>query len=613
MFAKVVIESPLPQLERVFEYKVPNALVERVKFGVRVRVQVGNAKKLHDGFIVGLAESAEYTGKLSDIEELVSNAPVLTEAIYEFLTALAVRQSTPLGELLRLAVPPRSVKVETQWLESIPHVVAHEPRRDAANKSAWLVPAVSAGDSMSWVESLAARAKHMLIDGSTIVCLPDQADVELMLAKLTEDPELSERIVNLSSAQTPAKRYAAFLRCLTGERLLVVGNRAALFAPNRDLHGILVWNENNFSHIDQSSPYLHSRDLALLRQSQSECDLVFASFGTSTEIMRLIQMGYLSLDASNQIRPKISYEQQIDRAESLALKTIKTALANGPVLVQVSALGQSVAVYCKHCSEKMHCSHCAGPLWLNGKAQPVCRWCNALNFGAKCRQCGGSEIRQGRGGSTRSVAEFGKAFPGIRVIESNSQNRIQRIDAKPVLVVATPGCEPPAENGYSAVILMDAVNQLSRDSLRSVEDAVAAWNDAVSLLSSNGQAVLVGVGGKLAEQYVLWQQLEIAADQLAERRELGLPPALRLGSITGPREVCQAVSEVAKSHGAEILGPSAIDIDTDQYLFKFHYADGIELATALKATALKMGAGMNAKTNRMQRLVRIKMDDRQVI
>ena len=576
-------------------------------------MQVGNSKKLHDGFVVGITEEAEYTGKLSNIEELVSSAPVLTEAIYEFLKVLAARQATPLGELLRIAVPARSVKVEAQWLETFaqPEVVS----RNSADalKSAWLVPAVSPEGGLPWVDSLAARARHMLLSGSVVICLPDQADVELMLEKLSLDTDVSARIVNLSSAQTPAKRYAAFLRCLSDENLLVIGNRAALFAPNRNLRSIFVWNENNFSHIDQSSPYLHSRDLALLRQSLVGCDLVFASFGVSTEIMRLIQLKYLALEKPNQVRPKISYEQQLDRAESLALKTIKNSLATGPVLVQVSALGQSVAVYCKQCSEKMHCLHCAGPLWLNGKAQPVCRWCNALNFGAKCRQCGSGEIRQGRGGSTRSVAEFGKAFPGIRVIESNSQSRIQKIDSKPVLVVATPGCEPPAELGYSAVILMDAVNQLSRDSLRSVEDAVAAWNDAVALLRPSGQAVLVGVGGKLAEQYVLWQQLEIAADQLAERRELGLPPALRLGSITGPKEVSLAVSKVAKQHGAEILGPSAIDVDNDQYLFKFQYADGIELASALKAATLKVGAGLNAKTNKMQRLVRIKMDDRQVI
>jgi primosomal protein N' (replication factor Y) len=333
----------------------------------------------------------------------------------------------------------------------------------------------------------------------------------------------------------------------------------------------------------------------------------------STEIARLVSLDYLQLRDDSQLRPKVIYEEQGPAAETLINKTIRAALAKGPVLVQVSAVGHSVSVYCKACSEKVLCRECSGPLWLDAGAKPICRWCNALNYGAACNNCGSRDLKQGRAGSSRSVAEFGKAFPGIRVLESTSAARVETMPNKSALVVATPGCEPIAENGYAAVVLLDARNQIGRDSLRSVEDAVSAWANAVSLLGEGGTAVLVGLGGKLAEQFVLWQQQAIAEQQLQERAELSLPPVVRLGSITGQPEAAQRIAEVATEIGATVLGPTKVDAMNVQYIMKYAYKIGAELAMQLKVAQLKTGAGRNQRTQRNERLVRVKMDDRQVI
>ena len=75
--ARVAIDSPLPSLDRLFDYQVPDAFVNEVKIGCRVRVSFGRSKKLLDAFVVDLVEKSEFEGKLATIGELVSTFPVL--------------------------------------------------------------------------------------------------------------------------------------------------------------------------------------------------------------------------------------------------------------------------------------------------------------------------------------------------------------------------------------------------------------------------------------------------------------------------------------------------------------------------------------------------------
>jgi len=48
--ARVLPESRLPQLDRVFDYVVPDGMDAPV--GCRVKVPIGRSAKLHTGFVV---------------------------------------------------------------------------------------------------------------------------------------------------------------------------------------------------------------------------------------------------------------------------------------------------------------------------------------------------------------------------------------------------------------------------------------------------------------------------------------------------------------------------------------------------------------------------------
>ena len=122
LFAKVVIDSPLPQLDRPFEYAVPEDLAPAISVGSRVRVPFGRAATQTDGFVVGLSQTAEFQGELASLSSLISTLPALAPNIYDLARAVADRQAATLNDVLKLAVPTRSVAVEKRWLENQPSI-----------------------------------------------------------------------------------------------------------------------------------------------------------------------------------------------------------------------------------------------------------------------------------------------------------------------------------------------------------------------------------------------------------------------------------------------------------------------------------------------------------
>jgi primosomal protein N' (replication factor Y) len=140
-------------------------------------------------------------------------------------------------------------------------------------------------------------------------------------------------------------------------------------------------------------------------------------------------------------------------------------------------------------------------------------------------------------GSRRTAEELGRAFPNVPVISSGGEHVLARVGAAPALVVATTGAEPVAEGGYAAALLLDGWLLLARADLRAGEEALRRWSTAASLVqpaSQGGTVVLMATASaRPAQALVRWDPYGHAERELAERREVGLPPAVRLATVTG--------------------------------------------------------------------------------
>lgn len=615
--ARVAIDSPLPQLDRLFDYEVAESISSAIAVGARVRVPFGRGAGLSDGFVVELVKESEFKGKLASVDELVSAASVLRPEIYQLCRAVADRQAVTIADVFKLAIPTRSVAVEKKWLAENPGLLSEKTvgARQGERSFVFIEPRTNEHGPI-WVQQLTSRAISSLEAGeSTILVVPDYRDQAVLLSELAKRTS-TDNIVDYNSQQTNSLRYSAFLRCLSPAPAIVVGSRAALYAPVSALGEIVIWDDGDSNLQEPTSPYTNARDVALIRQSQTGVNLLFAAHARSCEAERLVEIGYLKDITLPFAVPKLAISETNARVDSLAWQAIRRALEVGDsVLVQVASRGQSVSAYCAGCGERAKCLTCAGPLWVDSQNQPRCRWCNAHNLGFSCTACGDRGLKQGRAGATRTSAEFGKAFPGTKIIESNGDNRLESVPAGKKIVVSTPGAEPRVEGGYGAVVLLDCNELLSRDNLRASEDAVRIWSNAIALMKSGGLSVAVGLQGFIGQKFALWSQAELAQHEYLSRAELRFPPFIRMASLSGERELLTKVLDSLPDE-IEVLGPMPVSTkgasaDDWRALIRYEYSQGANLAATLKAQVLLATAGskrVSAKSGRAQRPIQIKMD-----
>jgi primosomal protein N' (replication factor Y) (superfamily II helicase) len=617
--ARVWVDSPLPQLDRLFDYRVPAELAADIRVGNRVRVPWRSAGRFVDAYVIELVDSVEFTGVLSTVEAIISAVPVLSPEVASLARKAADRAAGSAIDIVRVAVPGRQARVEKAWLGAPDHpplapvtagsIEGYAPGRIEATVRAGgrlAIDAVPLGTTVAdgawigrWAVMLAAAATVALAEGkSAILAVPDYRDQEQVERALaaTLPPE---RIVRLDAHQSNPDRYRAFLKCLEDEALVIVGNRSVVYAPARNLGLIAVWDDGDPLHSEPLAPYVHTRDAALLRQEQQDCALLIVGHTRTTEVERLVEIGWLeSVSPTPSVLPKViptAAQTAGDRLAaqaripSSAWREASAALRNGPVLIQVARPGYAPRLACVDCGQSARCLRCEGPLaQKTSRSTPACSWCGALAVDWHCENCEGTRMRLvGAGGAARTAEDLGRAFPGVRIIVADGERPILAVGPEPALVIATRGAEPRAEGGYRAVLLLDGDRMAARESLRVGEDCLRWWSNAAALAARGAPTYLVGVGGALATALSTWRQSDYARTELVDRRRLRFPPAVRVASITGSLDaVTMAVAGVGIA-AEDVLGPVETGSGGVRTILRFDYARGTEVATELRAEIIR--------------------------
>jgi primosomal protein N' (replication factor Y) len=617
--ARVWIDSPLPQLDRLFDYRIPPGLMDDIRVGLRVRVPWRSAGRFVDAYVVDLVDSVEFTGVLSTVEALVSTVPVLAPEVAVLARRASERAAGSVIDIVRVAVPARQARVEKAWLaadESAP-LPPIAPRAATGYAEGVIEAAIVSGGRLAidaiptggelvgggwagrWAITLAEAATQSLATGkSAILAVPDFRDQEQLSSALAAMLP-AERIVRLDARQSNPDRYRAFLRCLGPEPVVIIGNRSVVYAPAKNLGLLALWDDGDPLYAEPLAPYVNARDAALLRQELQACALVFIAHSRSTEIERLVELGWLaSVSPSPRVLPKVIPTAQQSSGDRLAAQAripstawaaARSALESGPVLVQVARPGYAPRLACVSCGQSARCLRCEGPLMQkSARSIPACAWCGALAVDWHCENCEGTTMRLvGAGGATRTAEELGRAFPGVRIIVADGDHPILRVGAEPALVIATRGAEPLAHGGYRAILLLDGERMAARESLRVGEDCLRWWSNATALAARGAPTYLVGVGGSLASALSTWRQGDYARAELVDRRRLRFPPAVRVATVTGTLDAVAAAVAAVPIAGEDILGPVETGQGAVRTILRFDYSAGSEIARDLRAEIIR--------------------------
>lgn len=631
--ARVLLDSPLPQLDRLFDYALPAELGD-VPLGVRVRVPLRTAGRVIDGYVVEIGTEDDADRPLSEVESVVSPVAVLPERLHRLARRVADRAAGSESDILRLVIPKRQVRVEKAWTGDSEAPVVEEAAVVASGRliamydglgdvlgsggraAVEAIPSAHEGQH-GWAALLAASAARMLGDGrSSILIVPDHRDLDRLLAALGQFVP-DEAVVRYDSRQTNPERYRAFLRSLEDAPCIVVGNRSSVYAPVR-AGLVAIWDDGDPLLGEPLAPYVHARDAALLRQEQEGSTLLIVGHTRTTDAERLVAHGWLAdVRAARRVLPRIvlSTPQEMEqptaqRMPSSAFLAARAAAAEGPVLVQVSRPGFAPSLVCAECRAPARCAHCGGPLGAAHRgAVPVCGWCGRGARAWACVHCSSTKLRLASSGSERTADELGKAFPGVRVIVADSSHPVESVTDKPALVVATRGAEPVAEGGYRAVVLLDGPRMLQAPDLRIGEACLRWWSNAAALAAPGAPVHLVGVDSAIARALATWTQSAYARSELAERAPLHMPPAARVALVEGTAAAVSrglASLEELSLPADAVLGP--VPLESDDYpprvraLVRFDYGAGSRVAATLRAAVVaeavnaRRGKGRSARS-----------------
>ncbi len=660
--ARVAVDISLAHLDRPFDYLVPASLDEAAVPGCRVRVRF--AGQLVDGYLLERIPTSEHQGKLARLERVTSPEPVLTPEIFDLSRAVADRYAGTLADVLRLAIPPRHATAERETPRAD---TPRDPVPKRPDPGSWARypagPAFLAGlaegrpvraawsalPSPEWPAEIAIAAATAAAAGrGVIIVVPDARDLSRVDAALTDVAQGQPVHVCLSADLGPAERYRRWLAVRRGLVQVVAGTRAAMFAPVAELGLVVLWDDGDDLHAEPRAPYPNAREVLALRAHRSGAAALIGGFARTAELTQLVAGGWARPlagrpEALRQAAPKIraapdeaelarDAAAMTARLPSLALRTARlaltggahSALSPGPVLVQVPRRGYLAAIACGRCRAQARCATCGGPLEIGGSHEtPGCRWCGALAADWTCARCGAGRLRALVTGAGRTAEELGRAFPGVPVRTSGGQHVLAVVPAEPALVIATPGAEPVAEEGYAAALLLDGWAMLGRPSLRAAEEALRRWLNAAALVRPAGPVVVLAEATLPAVQALIrWDPVTFSERELAERAELGFPPAVRMASVTGtPAAVAEFIGAAELPAQAEVLGPVQVEPaparhagqdpaapaePQERALIRIARGDGLALARALHAAQATRSARKDSGA------VRVRLDPAEV-
>lgn len=636
--AQVVLDVQATHLGQTFDYLVDADQDEHAQPGVLVIARFGGQRV--NGIIWGRAAVSDVPmSSMRYLERVVSPNVLVPASLRDDITRIADAYGGTRANIIRFAVPPRVAKVEREQRlaasfapgTTSPRLnegVALGYRRIAASyeNAARLndalasprfqafvfdpLPGVSEWErDVAWMVARAVASSK-----PAVVTLPTMREVNDLLRALhaygmtrfspSANGLWSGDVAVLNAETMPAAdRYRAYLAVALGQSKVVIGTRAASYAPVEGPALFVIVDDAVYQNMDGFMPYPQARGVMRLRAESHQGVFVAVSnarsavsqweaVGPGTRQTPVSGFAQAIHPLASKVKDATPWVRWLNRDEltrltdpmpgarvpHTAVSVLSKALHGGPVLLSIPTDDHAETLSCATCRRQARCLRCTGPLQRvheGTSALPRCRWCGAAAVGWHCSACSGERMRVVHVGAAGTATELTGLFRGVPVVISGkTHGLVEWVPCKPMIVIASPGFEPrvrpiSAEQGvagreYRAVAILDAWNSLYRVGIDARVDTLTDWMRAVSLCaprSRGGQALILGdADSTVAQSLMLWDTRLLAAKELEEREQTGMPPTVAAACVWGRRDaVMQAMRGIGVLGGDWAMCPTAVD------------------------------------------------------
>jgi len=564
-------------------YKCPEDLARALKPGMLVSAPL---KKGVSKGIVAAINVVPPPGRIREIKEPHGDQPVLSAGLIELIRWMSEYYIALEGIVLKQTVS-HEIFERTGTRKSaqkapaddrfepadIPDDLLAPVMKSAAQKEyrAFLMRSPSAGYEFS------AAIKLLHSFRNVIVLLPEIVSANMLYNEISRT--FGERACLMHGEVSKGRRSENIEGILAGRHDIVVGTRAALFAPLKTVSLIIVLQEHSGSYKLEDGIRYNIRDVAVMRGYIEKAVVFLASIAPSIDsFYNALSKKYALLEPVPAERQKVrtidmrSARKMTPNISRPVFESVRSRLAAGKRLMFfINRRGHSTVVECSECGHTEDCAKCEAPLVMHKKDNLMkCRLCGKTRgVPDKCGRCGSFRLEM-LGAGTEKIQEDLKGLFGVDAptIDSDSvkkgRGRGRKMQASTKAAQIIIGTKMMTHNiisgGFSAAIVMNIDSAINLPDFRASEKAYMELALIRELIEPGGEAFIQTrfPGNHLFRHIRKDDYRAFASEELTMRKELSFPPYSRLLNleITGNAALAEKIAaHVNSMQNIEALGP----------------------------------------------------------
>jgi len=419
----------MPRLMSHLTYAVPIELEKEIKPGQLI--QIPFFQKQEWGIIkeINLTKPEIVKSKvIKPITRIINQFPSLTTSNLTFLEEISTLYRCSLGFLTKNNLFPLQKKNITLFSSLLSPITQINLLRKKTTPP-FIYRYLNTSQKIKYL------LQYIDLTSQNLLLVPETSHLSDLKNALSE--KIQQTIFLVTSEIKPKELTAIWMKIWSGEPIIILGTRRALFLPWKNLKNIFLLSEGHPSHKNwDMTPRFHNREAASLLSfyHSSILHLIDHTFSVETQYNVYKNNNLDTKPLSLQIRMiNLKEERRIQNYSSLSEYTIKKIIdvlsINQSVFLFLNQRGSYKHIICKDCTYNFVCDECSFLLTYHEKNHTLlCHRCQKItSLKPFCPSCHGTRLKMfGRGTETleKEVKKIIKNKPVIRIDKDNDIKNI---------------------------------------------------------------------------------------------------------------------------------------------------------------------------------------------
>ena len=591
--AEIFLDLKAMEINRAFDYKIPDELIESIGIGIMVVVPFGSRKEI--GYVARLKGKSNLPDKnLKKIDRVIGNITLFDIKKLGLIYWMSFYYIAAIGKIIELFLPPvskskleRFCKLKIKPIIDESKVIPGRQHNDILplnnlnqrpffgdiycedinnfirknlHKAFLLEGFLSSYNKTSLYLNLCRQT--LKSNRKVLILVPEIISAEKLYASLKID--FCKRVCIYHSEMSEKKRFETWYEIWTGNFEVIIGTRSALFTPIKDLGLVIIDDEHDLSYKDSSILRYNAQDVALRMGKILKIPVVFTSPTPSMSIRFKAENenNFKIIEVSDDFNNKALLEKvvvdlkKIDsyKDNTLVTNTLHKAisaeiLSGNKVIVFINKLGFSNFLICAKCGSIPKCPVCnlSYRYHKTGK-KLICHHCGKeIYYEGICTVCGSDNVSFSGSGIEKVESSLNLRFKDVPIFRIDSEaveqkgsqeNLLKKINCPgPAIIIGTQmiAKDYGIENiTLAAVISCDNMLELPDYHMyERVFQMVSQISQKVNGYNKRGKIIIQTFNPEnlAIRNFISGSYKDFYLEELGNRKELGYPPYSSLVNI----------------------------------------------------------------------------------